>query len=228
MAAQQPWACSLCGSPNRGEDTFCTGCGARKEAEWTCYLCGQGNPADYTFCVRCGAKRSYPTTPTPRVPTGPNLQDLVAKAIAKAEESLSSPERQERMSSMDEATKKRVIGYLKAEESKRAKITAVTTRFGLSPIRVEDIIYEAIADGKLEGYIDDKTQEFVLVTRAEVEAAKPGAVIHVGGDYIAGSSVRDSVVVRSSLGEKASKKCKSCNSDIPAKSDFCPECGSRT
>jgi len=161
------------------------------------------------------------------VQAGPTLQDLVAKAIAKAEESISSPERQERIGSMDDATKKRVIGYLKAEERKRAKITAIATRFSLSPLRVEDLIYEAIADGKLEGYIDDKTQEFVLVTKADVEAAKP-AVIHVGGDYIAGTSVRDSVVTRSSLGEKTVKKCKSCNREIPVECAFCPECGSRT
>jgi len=148
--------------------------------------------------------------------------------MAKAEESLSSPERQERISSMDEATKKRVIGYLKAEERRRARIASVAARFNLSPVRVEDIIYEAIADGKLEGYIDDKTQEFVLVTIEMVDAAKPPAVIHVGGDYIAGTSVRDSVVMKSAVGEKSVKKCKSCNKDIPAESDFCPECGSRT
>jgi len=148
-------------------------------------------------------------------------------AAVRAEDLVTGPERQERIGLMDEAVKKRVVGYLKAEESRRVKIASVAARFSLPPQQVEDIVYEAIAEGRVEGYIDDKTQEFVVAGK-EREAGKPEAVIHVGGDYIAGTSVRDSVVMKSSVADKAVKKCKSCNRDIPLESNFCPECGSRT
>lgn len=227
MAAEHMWSCALCGQTNPGDNSFCQRCGARRDASWPCSWCGQSNPGDYSFCVKCGAKRPYPVALTPQTQTAASLQDLINKAIAKAEESLSSPERRERIGLMEEATKKRVIGYLKAEERRRVRITSVAARFNLTSQQVEDIIYEAIADGKVEGYIDDKTQEFVLMTKEEAATAKP-AVIHVGGDYIAGTSVRDSVVTRSSLGEKTVKKCKSCDREIPVDCTFCPECGSRT
>jgi hypothetical protein len=222
LASEHMWSCALCGQTNPGDNSFCQNCGARRDASWACAWCGQSNPGDYTFCVRCGAKRSIPVTPVQQ--TSVSLQELINKAIAKAEESLSTPEHRERISSMDETVRKRVVGYLKAEERRRVRVASVAARFSLTPQQVEDIIYEAIADGKMEGYIDDKTQEFVLVTREET--AKP-AVIHVGGDYIAGTSVRDSVVTRSSLGEKTVKKCASCNREIPVECVFCPECGSR-
>jgi rRNA maturation endonuclease Nob1 len=138
-----------------------------------------------------------------------------------------SQDRRESVGIVDETVKKRVVGYLTAEESRRVKIASVAARFSLPPQQVEDIVYEAIAEGRVEGYIDDETQEFVVAVKG-AEAEKPAAVIHVGGDYVAGTSVRDSVVMKSSVADKAVKKCRSCNRDIPLESNFCPECGSRT
>jgi rRNA maturation endonuclease Nob1 len=132
--------------------------------------------------------------------------------LTKADELLLSQERRESVGIVDETVKKRVVGYLKAEESRRVKIASVAARFSLPPQQVEDIVYEAIAEGRVEGYIDDETQEFVVAVKG-AEAEKPAAVIHVGGDYVA---------------DKAVKKCRSCNRDIPLESNFCPECGSRT
>ena len=66
---------------------------------------------------------------------------------------------------VDNAVKKRIYGYVLAY--RKFKLTEIAERFGLDKNKVEDILLEFIADGKINGLMDPETGIFTLSLKKE-------------------------------------------------------------
>lgn len=62
----------------------------------------------------------------------------------------------------DTLIKKRILGYVIAY--REVKLEALASRFGLTRDQVEDILLDLLAEGKIKGSIDPKTDRFTLET----------------------------------------------------------------
>jgi len=65
-----------------------------------------------------------------------------------------------RFSSYDTLLKKRILGYIIAY--RKVKLDTLATRYNLEKTEIEEIIFEHLADGKVRGKIDPKTETFIV------------------------------------------------------------------